>query len=115
MMEQKGFLQELLKDDTEGADFGIVKLSLPKFKVHSKLQLADTLKAMGVTSLFDIAAEFFPRLQRRDNNPVFLVLFHTDILRYFSPVFRSNSRLRGQSARHPTHSLFMQDIFSVLI
>ena len=57
MMEQKEFLQELLKDDTEGADFGIVKLSLPKFKVHSKLQLADTLKAMGVTSLFDIAAE----------------------------------------------------------
>ena len=57
MMEQKDFLQELLKDDTEGADFGIVKLSLPKFKVHSKLQLADTLKAMGVTSLFDIAAE----------------------------------------------------------
>ena len=57
MMEQKGFLQELLKDDTEGADFGIVKLSLPKFKVHSKLQLADTLKAMGVTSLFDTAAE----------------------------------------------------------
>lgn len=57
LMEQKGFLQELLEDDSEGAAFGIMNLSLPKFKIHSKLLLADTLKAMGVTALFDTAAE----------------------------------------------------------
>lgn len=57
LMEQKGFLQELLEDDSEGAAFGIVNLSLPKFKIHSKLLLADTLKAMGVTALFDTAAD----------------------------------------------------------
>lgn len=57
LMEQKGFLQELLEDDSEGAAFGIVNLSLPKFKIHSKLLLADTLKEMGVTALFDTAAE----------------------------------------------------------
>ncbi|ENY84856.1 hypothetical protein HMPREF1094_03854 [[Clostridium] innocuum 2959] len=57
LMEQKGFLQNLLEDDGDGAEFGIVNLSLPKFKIHSKLLLADTLKAMGVTSLFDTAAE----------------------------------------------------------
>lgn len=47
MMEQKGFLQELLKDDTEGADFGIVKLSLPKFKVHPQAAACGYLKSYG--------------------------------------------------------------------
>lgn len=57
LLESKGFIQELFQDDTSGSEFGIVKLSLPKFRVHSKLQLRDAIKAMGVSSLFDTTAE----------------------------------------------------------
>ncbi|MCR0349569.1 serpin family protein [Erysipelotrichaceae bacterium AF15-26LB] len=57
LLESKGFIQELFQDDASGSEFGIVKLSLPKFRVHSKLQLRDAIKAMGVSSLFDTTAE----------------------------------------------------------
>lgn len=57
LMKHNGFLQELFQDDADGAEFGTVKLSLPKFKVHTKLRLADTLKSLGAASLFDSSAQ----------------------------------------------------------
>lgn len=63
-----GEAAELLSQGEDWADRRecIVNLSLPKFDVSADLALIDTLKALGVTDVFDIdASDFSPLTDRR--------------------------------------------------